>query len=346
MEATAAPAERQGVRDATQFAPSPLQPGPTPFTPAGVQSEDSLYLNVSTPKPGSRHAAGSPGARVVPRRGDDPRRRPLLRPDQAAAADGLVVVTVNFRLGVFGFLSHPQPGHSSWRPSGNYGLMDQQADLRWVQDDIRQFGGDPEKVTIAGQSSGGLNVLAHLVSRDSRGLFDRAIVQSGAFALTQQPHAEAEAAGVAFADSLEGDDQSAEFLRQAPAAELVSKFPFFAIPGAVDGKVLTEPVGSAIANGRFARVPILNGSNHDEEATFVASQLAVSGGSFTYVGEVTAENYQEKIASTLAVSDARAAASLRSTRSGTYTSPKAAFSALVGERELRLHGVPAEQVDR
>ena len=81
----------------------------------------------------------------------------------------------------------------------------------------------------------------------------------------------------------------------------MSKFPFFAIPGVVDGKVLTESVGSAIAHGRFARVPILNGSNHDEEATFVASQLAVSGGSFVQVGEVTDENYEEKIASALGV---------------------------------------------
>ena len=259
------------------------------------------------------------------------------------AADGLVVVTVNYRLGVFGFLAHPNLSTRPGGPSGNYGLMDQQSALQWVRDNIRQFGGDPNRVTIAGQSSGGLNVLAHLVSEGSGGLFDRAIVQSGAFALTQQSLAEAEAAGVAFADSLEGDDQSAAFLRQAPAIELVSKFPFFAIPGVVDGKVLTESVGSAIANGRFARVPILNGSNHDEEATFVASQLAVSGGAFTFVGEVTAENYQEKIAATLGVPEARAAAIMAEYPLDDYASPKAAFSTLVGDANFAS---TAFQLDR
>lgn len=100
----------------------------------------------------------------------------------------------------------------------------------------------------------------------------RAIVQSGAFALKQQSLAQAEAAGMPSADSREGDDQSAAFLRHAPAAELMNKFPFFAVPGYVEGKVLTEQVGSAIAHGRFARVPILNASNHAEEATLLASQ--------------------------------------------------------------------------
>jgi para-nitrobenzyl esterase len=168
-------------------------------------------------------------------------------------------------------------------------------------------------------------------------------VQSGAFALTQQSLAQAEAAGVAFATSLEGDDQSAQFLRRAPATELVSKFPFFAIPGVVDGKVLTESVGSAIANGRFARVPILNGSVHDEESTFVASQLAVSGGSFTQVGDITAENYREKIASTLGVTTARAAAIAAEYPRGEYPSPTAAFSTLVADANFAS---TAYQLDR
>ena len=179
-----------GIRDASRFAPSPLQPGPTPFTPAGDQSEDSLYLNVSTPQLCGR-AATRPvlvwfhggGMTLGGGRYYDPTK---------LVADGLVVVTVNFRLGVFGFLSHPALATRPGGPSGNYGLMDQQAALRWVRDNIRQFGGDPNKVTIAGQSSGGLNVLEHLVSPGSRDLFDRAIAQSGAFALNQQSLAAAE----------------------------------------------------------------------------------------------------------------------------------------------------------
>jgi len=115
------------------------------------------------------------------------------------AANGIVVVTINHRLGALGFLAHPALASEPGGPSGNYGLMDQQAALRWVQGNIRPFGGDPDNVTIAGQSSGGLSVLAHMISRGSRGLFHRAIVQSGSFAMTQQSLAAAEADGEAFA---------------------------------------------------------------------------------------------------------------------------------------------------
>ena len=92
----------------------------------------------------------------------------------------MVVVTLNYRLGALGFLAHPAFAARRDGSTGNYGLMDQQAALRWVKDNIRRFGGNPRNVTIAGQSAGGLSVLAHLVSRASRGLFDRTIVQSGA----------------------------------------------------------------------------------------------------------------------------------------------------------------------
>jgi carboxylesterase type B len=115
------------------------------------------------------------------------------------AAEALVVVTINHRLGAFGFLAHPALATERGGPSGNYGLMDQQATLRWVQGNIGRFGGDPHNVTIAGQSSGGTSVLANMISRGSRGLFHRAIVQSGSFALTQQSLAAAQADGEAFA---------------------------------------------------------------------------------------------------------------------------------------------------
>ena len=132
------------------------------------------------------------------------------------AADGTVVVTINYRLGMLGFLAHPALASRPGGPAGNYGLMDQQAALRWVQRNIGRFGGDPHNVTIAGQSAGGLSVLMHLVSRGSRGLFERAIVQSGAFALTQTPLADAEAAGEAFAAAAGCPDQTARCLRNAP----------------------------------------------------------------------------------------------------------------------------------
>src|SRR5262249_61489497 len=103
------------------------------------------------------------------------------------AAEGVVAVTINYRLGALGFLAHPALASRPGGPAGNYGLMDQQAALRWVQDNIRRFGGDPDNVTIAGESAGGLSLLAHLVSAGSRGLFARAIIPSGSFALNHPP---------------------------------------------------------------------------------------------------------------------------------------------------------------
>ena len=129
-------------------------------------------------------------------------------------------------------------------------------------------------MTIAGESAGGLSVLAHLVSRGSRGLFQRAIVQSGAFALTQQPLAAAEAAGESFAAKAGCADQTAAL--PAPACRsstLADELPGAAIPGVIDGKVLTESIGTALAAGRFARVPMLNGINHDEEPALRRARL-------------------------------------------------------------------------
>jgi len=185
------------------------------------------------------------------------------------SADGIVVVTINYRLGALGFLAHPALASRPGGPAGNYGLMDQQAALRWVQRNIAQFGGDPGNVTIAGQSAGGLSVLAQMVSPGARGLFQRAIVQSGTFALNQQPLATAEAAGQTFATAVGCPDQSAACLRNVPVSDLVSNFGT-EIPGVVDGSVLTQPIGTALTRGQFARVPVINGITHDEELLFVA----------------------------------------------------------------------------
>ena len=152
------------------------------------------------------------------------------------AADGAVVVTINYRLGALGFLAHP--ALASHGAAGNYGLMDQQAALRWVQRNIARFGGDPHNVTIAGESAGGLSVLAQMVSSGARGLFQRAIVQSGTFALNQRPLATAEAAGETFATAVGCPDQTAACLRSVPVSDLVGKFGV-EIPGVVDGSVLT-----------------------------------------------------------------------------------------------------------
>ena len=241
--------------------------------PPGPISEDCLYLNVYTPAhSGGDLSSSDEGGRPVlvwihgggltsdASRNYDPAK---------LAADGVVAVTINYRLGALGFLAHPALASRPGGPSGNYGLMDQQAALRWVRDNIARFGGSPHNVTIAGESAGGLSVLAHMVSAGSRGLFQKAIIESGSFALNQRPLAAAEAAGQAFAAQAGCPDQTAACLRHLPVSDLVNPN-FIEIPGVVDGKVLTEPIGTALAAGRFARVPVLNGTNHEEEALFVA----------------------------------------------------------------------------
>jgi para-nitrobenzyl esterase len=336
------PVAWDGVRDATQFAPSCPQPE-SPFAPPGPFSEDCLYLNVYTPtlrRDGHRpvlvwiHGGGftEDGARNYD--------------GSKLAADGAVVVTINYRLGALGFLAHPSLASRPGGPTGNYGLMDQLAALRWVKRNIAQLGGDPHNVTIAGQSAGGVSVLDLLVSHRSRGLFQRAIVESGAFALTQQPLADAEAAGEAFATDAGCPDQTAACLRKLPVDALLKYFPGAAIPGVIDGKVLSESIGSALAAGKFAHVSILNGVNQNEELIFVAGlHVTVSGGTFVPIPKepVTGESYQPDIAAVLGVSDERAAAVAAEYPLDAYPSPDVALSTLVSDVNFAC---PALQVDR
>ena len=337
------PALWHGVRDATQFAPNCPQLA-SPFAPPGPSSEDCLYLNVYTP-------------RLRPDRG-----RPVLvwihgggfTEDGARnydggklAAQGLVVVTLDYRLGALGFLAHPALAARPGGSAGNYGLMDQIAALGWVRDNITAFGGDPRNVTIAGQSAGGVSVFDLLASQHARGLFQRAIVQSGAFALTQQPLADAESAGQAFAAQAGCPNQTAACLRRLPVSALLDKFPGAAIPGVIDGRIVTESIRTALAAGHFAHVPILNGFNHDEELIFtLALGTAVSGGTFVSVPvhqPVTPDGYTTDIAAVLGVSDAQAATIAEQYPLAAYPSPDVAFETLVSDANFAC---PALQVDR
>jgi para-nitrobenzyl esterase len=200
-------------------------------------------------------------------------------------------------------------------------------------------------VTIAGQSAGGLSVLAQMVSPGARGLFQRAIVQSGTFALNQQPLATAEAAGQTFATAVGCPDQTAGCLRGVPVSALVSNFGV-EIPDVVDGSVLTHSIGTALARGQFARVPVINGITHDEELLFVAGLgITVSQGTNIPLAGPAADpaNYQANIAQALGVSAARAAAIAAEYPLSAYPSPLVAFSLLVSDASFAC---PALQVDR
>jgi para-nitrobenzyl esterase len=331
-----------GVRDATTFGPSCPQ-APSPFAPPGQFSEDCLYLNVYTPA--ARSSFGGRPVLVWIHGGGLEQDGARDYDGTKLAADGVVVVTINYRLGALGFLAHP--ALASHGAAGNYGLMDQQAALRWVQRNIARFGGDPGNVTIAGQSAGGLSVLAQMVSPGARGLFQRAIVQSGTFALNQRPLAVAEAAGETFATAVGCADQSAACLRSAPVSDLVANFGV-EIPGVVDGAVLTQPIGTALARGQFARVPVINGITHDEELLFVDGlKLTVSQGTNIPLAaplDGSETTYEADIAQALGVSPARAAAIANVyPLSANPTRPDEVFGTAVSDASFAC---PALQVDR
>jgi len=265
-----------GVRQATQFGPRPMQGSlysDMRFRDAGP-SEDCLYLNVWTPAKsggeklpvmvwiygGGFHSGGS----------SEPRQD-----GGHLATKGVVVVSMNYRVGVFGFFSHPDLSAESGRGSGNYGLMDQTAALRWVQRNIAAFGGNPGNVTIFGESAGSESVCVQMATPTARGLFQKAIGESGAMVGTIRIPAPvlalevAEQNGADFAKLMGA--ASIAGLRAKPAAEVLKA----ALADkrlkdnvVVDGNVLPKYVYAIYAEGSQARVPLLAGWNADESRVY------------------------------------------------------------------------------
>ncbi len=284
------PAHWRGTRSAIRFAPHCPQPAGV-FGRASM-SEDCLYLNVFAPA--GHRRSGLPvmvwihGGGFVGGESDD-------YDPSGLVANGVIVVTINYRLGALGFLAHPALADHPGGPTGDYGLMDQQAALRWVQANIRAFGGDPRNVTIFGESAGGQSVLLQVVSPGARGQFAKAIAESGGYAQYPVSLAAAEAAGRAFAAKAGCANQTAACLRSLPVATILADQDQTGASADIDGLVLTQPLKAALTSGDFSHVPVIDGSNHDEWRLFVA--LA------TFEGRpVTAANYRPMIASTLHVS--------------------------------------------
>jgi len=252
------------VLQATQFGPQPMQNRiyDDMVFRSRPKSEDCLYLNVWTPAKSGQEKLPVLvyfyGGGFMAGDGSEPRY------DGASMArKGIVTLTVNYRLGVFGFLSLPElTRESPHHASGNYGLMDQQAALRWVQRNIAAFGGDPTRVTIAGQSAGSMSVSAQMASPLSKGLFAAAIGESGAMLgnLTPPPLADNEKKGETFMQMAGAEDLAA--LRAMPAQKLLA---FTAQPGApyfaatVDGYFFPQTPGRIFAEGAQAKVPLLAG---------------------------------------------------------------------------------------
>lgn len=280
----------KGRRAATAFGPRCAQLplfSDMVFRSNGV-SEDCLYLNVWAPTGAKRESLPVLvyfyGGGFMAGDGSEPRYD-----GESMARKGMVAVTVNYRLGVFGFLAHPElTKESPHRASGNYGLLDQSAALRWVKRNIAAFGGDPRRVTIAGESAGSVSVSAQMASPLSRDLIAGAIGESGSLlgTLAAVPLAEAEKGGEKFAQGVGAASladlraRSTEQLLDAVRRPGAGRFPV-----TVDGYFLTEDPVQTFANGRQARVPLLAGWNSEE-----AGARAVLGRD-----EPTAENFQKAL---------------------------------------------------
>ena len=238
------------------------------FRSAG-QSEDCLYLNVWTPPAASANAALPVlfyiyGGGWVAGDGSEPRYD-----GESMAKRGIVVVTLSHRLGIFGWFSHPElTKESEADASGNYGMMDQASALRWVHDNIAAFGGDPQMVTIAGESAGSFAVSAQMASPMSRGLFARAIGESGAHfgtALQLRPRAATEKDGLAFGEAVGATTLAA--LRALSATELLDASGRAGLPRFepnIDGAFFLKPPAEIYAVGEQAKVPLLAGRNSEE----------------------------------------------------------------------------------
>ena len=282
------------TRDATRFGPGCVQP---PSRPESIyawdlpaMSEDCLTLNIWTPA----RARQAPvfvwihGGALSTGAGSQP-----MYDGTRLAEQGVIVVTINYRLGVLGYFAHPAlSAESPLNVSGNYGLLDQIEALRWVKRNVASFGGDPSRVTIAGESAGALSVMYLMAAPDARGLFARAVAQSAYMISTPELRSStfgdiaSEAAGVWLAGKLDAADLTA--LRAMDASAITTRaagsgwLPF----GTIDGRVLPRQLVEAFDRGEQAKVPILAGFNAGEIRSLRALMPPAPADAATYERQI------------------------------------------------------------
>lgn len=276
------------VRDATQFGAPALQ-GET-FTPRSAQSEDCLFLNIWTPT-GATEQSQLPvlfwihGGAFIQGSGAQPRYD-----GTELAKRGAVVITINYRLGPMGLFAHPALTAASKpkEPLGNYCLLDMLAALRWTQQNIASFGGNPGNVTISGSSAGGTSCLFLMGIPEAKGLFHKAIIHSSGGIQNIQTLAEAEAAGVRLAEHLGlGPSPTPAQLRDVPAGDLavgVGAIRQLELPvkPLIDGRLLNAVPAETFAAGRQHRIPVLIGAANGESGARQLSDEVATGGAFGF----------------------------------------------------------------
>jgi para-nitrobenzyl esterase len=324
-----------GVRDATSPGKLCAQFGsPGSGNPNTSFDEDCLYLNVDTP----RTVRGRLPVMVWIHGGGYTGGAGSIYDGKVVAEKGnVIVVTINYRLGAFGFLALPSLDTESPDMSGDYGLQDQQAALRWVKRNAEAFGGNPHKVTIFGESAGGAAVCANVASPTAAGLFQRAIAESGCLGLNAG-RAAAEQNGAAFASGLGCNDAAtaASCLRDKSASAILTAGATRSWSPVVGGAVLPVAPADALASGQYNHVPLLNGTNHDEGRLFAGLRFDLRGAPLTaaqYPGVIQAQ-----------VGAANAQTVLDAYPLSAYPSPDLAYAAMFTDSAFSCPALAADDL--
>ncbi len=325
-----------GIREATRPAPACAQAASVlsgAVSAGGSTVEDCLFLNVTTPV---RARALLPVMVWIHGGGFTSGAAGDYGPTRLAVSGPAVVVTVNYRLGPFGFLALPSlSAEARDRASGNFGLQDQQAALRWVKRNALFFGGNPSNVTIFGESAGGLSVCAHLASPTAAHLFQRMITESGPCSAPLPSLATAEGTGTAFAGRVGCADPATQVacLRGLPVSAVLAGG---GVGGPnVGGAILPQQLPAAIASGAFNRVPVMEGTNHDEDRLFVALQFDLQG------RPVTAAQYPAIIAAQFGANAPRVLAQYPLAN---FSSPSLALATVVTDARFACGARLADQL--
>jgi para-nitrobenzyl esterase len=320
----------RGIMNATRPGPACAQTG---SLATGVlttsTAENCLFLNVYTPRSPRREGGrrGLPVMVWIPGGGFTGGAGSIYDGAVVAAAGSAVVVTINYRLNAFGFLALPSLDgrHQS---SGDYGLMDQQAAMRWVRGNARAFGGDPRNVTIFGESAGGASVCMDMASPTARGLFSRAIAESGClFPAPARQQAEAQGGALAARLGCARPATAAACLRAKPVAAILKAEAGMGWSPVIGAPTLpTSPI-SAFLTGHYTHVPLLQGSNHDEGRFFVGLDFDILQGH-----PMTRQQYPQVLTAQFGAAHARKVIARYPLRH--YRSPDLAYAAVFTDADF------------